>query len=101
MEITLESLGVAAILALVYALGAWLDERGAASGVWTRRRWVSVAAWVSVAYVFVDVLPELGAQHQTFRQAAGEGLLFAEQRIYVLALLSLVLRVHSSAERSV
>ena len=90
MEISLGSLGVAVILALVYALGAWLDERGAVEGVWTRRRWVSVAAGVSVAYVFVDVLPELGAQHQTFRQAAGEGLLFAEQRIYVLALLSFV-----------
>jgi hypothetical protein len=51
---------------------------------------VSVAAGVSVAYVFVDVLPELAAQHETFRKAAGEGLLFAEQRIYVLALLSFV-----------
>jgi hypothetical protein len=90
MEISLGPLGVAVILALVYALGAWLDERGAVEGVWTRRRWVSVAAGVSVAYVFVDVLPELRAQHQTFRQAADEGLLFAEQRIYVLALLSFV-----------
>src|SRR5262245_41590650 len=89
MEITPGSVGVAAILALVYASGAWLDEH-AGEGVWTRRRWVSVAAGVSVAYVFVDVLPELGAQHRTFRQAAGEGLLFAEQRIYVLALLAFV-----------
>lgn len=89
MEISLGSLGVAVILALVYASGAWLDERGA-EGVWTRRRWVSVAAGVSVAYVFVDVLPELGTQYQAFRAAAGEGLLFAEQRIYVLALLAFV-----------
>jgi hypothetical protein len=90
MEISLGSLGVAAILAAVYALGAWLNESGAGERVWTRRRWVSVAAGVSVAYVFVDVLPELAAQHQSFREAAGEGLLFAEQRIYVLALLSFV-----------
>jgi len=90
MEISLGPLGVAVILALVYALGAWLGEHGAGEGVWTRRRWVSVAAGVSVAYVFVDVLPELGAQHLTFRKAAGEGLLFAEQRIYVLALLAFV-----------
>jgi hypothetical protein len=89
MEISLGSLGVGAILALVYVLGAWLGGHGA-EGVWTRRRWVSVAAGVSVAYVFVDVLPELGAQHRTFREAAGQGLLFAEQRIYVLALLSFV-----------
>jgi hypothetical protein len=90
MEVSLGSLGVAVVLALVYALGAWLNESGAGERVWTRRRWVSVAAGVSVAYVFVDVLPELAAQHRTFREAAGEGLLFAEQRIYVLALLSFV-----------
>jgi hypothetical protein len=90
VEISLGSLGVSAILALVYALGAWLNESDAGKRVWTRRRWVSVAAGVSVAYVFVDVLPELAAQHETFRKAAGEGLLFAEQRIYVLALLSFV-----------
>jgi hypothetical protein len=89
MEVSLGSLGVAVILALVYALGARLGGHRA-EGVWARRRWVSVAAGVSVAYVFVDVLPELGAQHRTFREAAGEGLLFAEQRIYVLALLAFV-----------
>jgi hypothetical protein len=90
VEIPLASLGAALVLALVYALGAWLDERGAVEGVWARRRWVSVAAGVSVAYVFVDVLPELGAQHLKFREAAGDGLLFAEQRIYVLTLLAFV-----------
>jgi hypothetical protein len=90
MEIPLGSLAVAVVLALVYASGAWLAERGAVERVWARRRWVSAAAGVSVAYVFVDVLPELGAQHRTFREAAGEGLLFAEQRIYILALLSFV-----------
>jgi uncharacterized membrane protein YbjE (DUF340 family) len=52
---------------------------------------VSAAAGVSVAYVFVDVLPELGAQHLAFLKAAGEKeLLFAEERIYVLALFSFV-----------
>jgi hypothetical protein len=90
MEIPLGSLGVAAVLALVYVLGTWLNESGAGERMWTRRRWVSVAAGVSVAYVFVDVLPELAAQHETFRKAAGEGLIFAEQRIYVLALFSFV-----------
>src|SRR5262245_26386655 len=89
MELPLGSLGAALVLALVYALGAWLDRHGA-EGMWAHRRWVSMAAGVSVAYVFVDVLPELAAQHMTFRRAAGESLLFAEQRIYVLALLSFV-----------
>jgi hypothetical protein len=90
VEISLGSLGVAGILALIYALGPWLNESDAGERAWKRRRWVSVAAGVSVAYVFVDVLPELGAQHRTLREAAGEGLLFAEQRIYILALLSFV-----------
>jgi hypothetical protein len=90
MEISLASLAAALVLTAVYALGGWLDTRGAVEGVWVRRRWVSVAAGVSVAYVFVDVLPELGAQHLAFRAAAGEGLLFAEQRIYILALLAFV-----------
>jgi len=51
------------------------------------RRWLSLAAGVSVAYVFVDVLPELGARHRGFVEAAGQELLFAEQRIYLAALL--------------
>lgn len=88
--ITWGPLLAAAVLALVYLLGAWLDDRGAAARIWTRRRWVSMAAGVSVAYVFVDVLPELAARQRKFLEAGGTGLLFAEQRIYVLALLAFV-----------
>ena len=51
------------------------------------RRWLSLAAGVAVAYVFVDILPELGARHRGFVAAAGQGILFAEQRIYLAALL--------------
>ena len=87
METPAGSLGAASLLALMYALGGRLREPGAAERVWGRRRWVSAAAGVSVAYVFVDVLPELASQHQAFLQAVGHGVLFAEQRIYVLALL--------------
>ena len=46
-----------------------VDTRGETAGVWTRRRWISLAAGVSVAYVFVDVLPELGARHLAFVKA--------------------------------
>jgi hypothetical protein len=91
VEPGLSSFLVALVLALVYALGSRVDERGEAAGVWRRRRWISLAAGVSVAYVFVDVLPELGARHQEFLKEAGEGILFAEQRIYLLALLAFVL----------
>jgi hypothetical protein len=84
------ALAVAVALALVYVLGTWLDERSEAAGVWRRRRWISMAAGVSVAYVFVDVLPELGTRHREFLETTGEGLLFAEQRIYLMALLAFV-----------
>lgn len=89
MTIPVGSLAVALVLALVYAGGHWLTERWTVR-VWARRRWLSAASGVSVAYVFVDVLPELGTQHWVFRGASGEGLLFAAKRIYILALLAFV-----------
>ena len=82
------ALGLAA--AHVLALPA-LDRAEALSGR-VRRRLVSASAGASVAYVFIDVLPELALQHRVVTEAAGAaGLLFAEQRVYVLALLSFVL----------
>jgi hypothetical protein len=90
MEIPSGSLGGALLLALMYAIGGRLRERAGAARVWRRRRWISAAAGVSVAYVFVDVLPELGAQHGAFLEAVGHGVLFAEQRIYALALVAFV-----------
>ena len=81
----LASLLAAGVLASVYALN--LGAGG--SRFWERRQWISAAAGVSVAYVFVDILPELAAQNEALRHAAGE-LQFAEQRIYLLALVSFV-----------
>jgi hypothetical protein len=84
-QIIVATLPVALVLAGVYALAL-----GAREGrVWRVRRWISAAAGVSVAYVFVDILPELAERNEAFQQASGSGL-FAEQRIYVLALLSFV-----------
>jgi hypothetical protein len=91
MEIALEPLAAAVALALIYATGAGVADREASERFWARRRWISAAAGVSLAYVFVDVLPELAAQNRALREASGtEELAFAEQRIYVLALLSFV-----------
>jgi hypothetical protein len=85
------SLLVALIMAAAFPVGRWLDRHGAEHVVWARRRFESAAAGISVAYVFVDLLPELGAQHEHFVRAMGaEGLYFAEQRVYVLALISFV-----------
>lgn len=50
-----------------------------------RRRWLSLAGGVSVAYVFLHLLPELSV-HQA---ALGENLLFVERHVYILALAGL------------
>lgn len=81
------SLAAALVLGAFYASGDRFrrsEEKG-----W-KRRWISAAAGVSVAYVFVDVLPELAVRHEAFVKASGEGLLFAEQRIYLGALAGFV-----------
>lgn len=91
MEPVHASLVAALVLALVYALRGGAGEGEFAERFWSRRRWISAAAGVSVAYVFVDVLPELAAHNRSIVAAAGaEELLFAEQRVYLLALASFV-----------
>lgn len=80
----------ALVLALVYVLGDRLHSGGHATGRRWRRPWVSAASGAALAYVFVDVLPELATRHRAFVEAAGRELLFAEQRIYVVALLGFV-----------
>jgi hypothetical protein len=84
--LALPTFAAALVLAAVYALGRRLRAVEAPH----RRRWVSAAAGASVAYIFVDLLPELGARQQAFVKAAGGELLFAEQRIYVVALVGFV-----------
>lgn len=55
-----------------------------------RSIWLSIAGGVSVAYVFVHLLPELAEGQETVAEAAGEGFAFLEQQIYLVALLGLV-----------
>jgi hypothetical protein len=91
MDIPIGSLAAALVFAGVYLAGSWLESSAAVERLWTRRRYISAAAGISVAYIFVDVLPELEVQRQIVVKAAqGAEILFAEQRIYVLALLSFV-----------
>lgn len=52
-----------------------------------RSRWLSAAGGVSVAYVFVHILPEL-SKHQVVLKEAGEGVIpFIEHHVYLIALL--------------
>jgi hypothetical protein len=75
----------ALLLAAVYLLG----QRFLPHEQKHPRRWLSLAAGASMAYIFMDVLPELGVRHRAFLAAVGE-VSYAEHRIYALALVGFV-----------
>jgi predicted membrane protein len=54
-----------------------------------RNIWLSFASGVSVAYVFVHILPELSQAQETVTGAVGEALAFLEHHVYFLALVGL------------
>lgn len=74
-------------LALVYLLGAKLEHYAEHIGY---RRSLSFAAGVTVASVFVDVMPELSLHNRRMVEYAGAHFLAGEQRIYALALTAFV-----------
>jgi len=76
------SLAAAIFVALPYLVG--LPLRMSATD--TRRVCISAAAGISVAYVFIDLLPELAEMQQRFIEVTEHlGLPFAEYRIYLAA----------------
>jgi zinc transporter ZupT len=56
-----------------------------------RSRWLSFAGGVAVAYVFLHILPELGAHGATFQRATGLARGAAEAWVYTLSLAGLAL----------
>lgn len=54
-----------------------------------RSRWLSAAGGISVAYVFVHVLPELSEAQAAVGEAAGEALEFVEHHVYLVSLVGL------------
>ena len=75
-------------LALVYVFGGKLQI----DRFRHRRRWLSVGAGVSVAYVFIQLLPELGeAQEQFLEATVHRNLPFPEHRVAFAALVGFVL----------
>ncbi len=54
-----------------------------------RSIWLSIAGGVSVAYVFVHLLPELSEGQETVAEAAGEALAFVENHVYLVSLFGL------------
>jgi hypothetical protein len=89
MEVNLPSLAAAIVLAAVYALRGSAGE-GSVARLWDSRGLISAAAGVSVAYVFIDVLPELAEYNALLAKAGGVASFYAEQRIYLLVLVSFV-----------
>ena len=54
-----------------------------------RSRWLSFAGGVAVAYIFLHILPELGAHQRTFAEELGIGARSAEAWVYLIALAGL------------
>lgn len=57
--------------------------------VFPRSRWLSAAGGISVAYVFVHLLPDLAKEQETIREAAGESFDFLEYHVYLVSLVGL------------
>jgi hypothetical protein len=55
-----------------------------------RRRWLSFSAGVSVAYVFIDVLPQFETQRRAMASSILGEALFPEKRIYLFALFGFI-----------
>ncbi|WIJ23482.1 hypothetical protein [Devosia sp. RR2S18] len=87
MSQTVLSLAIALLLATVHIFGSRL----AFLRVTPRSIWLSIAGGVSVAYVFVHILPELADHQESFREAAQDGSFLAalESHSYLVALVGL------------
>lgn len=87
----LSAFTAAVILALAHIVGVWTSQLDLSKRLWKRRSWISLAAGISVAYVFMDILPELGEQQHRFEEdASTASMLVPQNRLYLLALISFV-----------
>jgi len=82
------ALSAAVMLALIHLLSGKLRFLSSVP----RSRWLSAFGGVSVAYVFVHLLPELAEGQRTLeREQPGTVLEFLEDHVYLTALAGLVL----------
>lgn len=56
-----------------------------------RSRWLSAAGGVSVAYVFLHILPDLDNHQEAIVRRGGLGLAFLDHHVYLIALLGLAI----------
>jgi hypothetical protein len=96
-EQQVQALVAAAVLAAVHLLGAKMRFLGGAP----RSAWLSVFAGISVAYVFVHLLPDLAEGQKTIEE--GSLLAYLEDHVYLMALAGLLVfygvERHSMASR--
>ncbi len=76
---------LAASLAVIHLLSGKLRFLDAVP----RSRWLSAAGGISVAYVFVHLLPDFAKEQKTIREATGESFNFLEYHVYLVALIGL------------
>lgn len=82
---TLLAFAVAIGFSIIHAIGPRLTFLQ----VVPRSVWLSAAGGVSVAYVFVHVLPELAEQQARFEQMPGTAIGAVEHHVYLLSLIGL------------
>ena len=85
MTSALLSFALVAGLALVHLFSGGMRFLSASP----RSRWLSAAGGVSVAYVFVHLMPDLAEEQETIRRATGETFSFLEYHVYLVALAGL------------
>jgi hypothetical protein len=88
------SLVVVALLAVLHVLAGRIHRlyfRKASGAATARPRWLSAASGISIAYVFVRLLPELGEVQSRWLEAhTKRPLWWLESQIYVVALFGLL-----------
>jgi len=77
---------IAGILAVLLAIVHLWAKNLRFLHVVPRSRWLSFGSGVSVAYVFIHVLPELGEQQVSLQAAVSTQLRFLEHHVYLIAL---------------
>lgn len=76
--------------ALVFAAAHLLAGRLSVLSVRRRGVWLSASGGIAVAYVFLELLPELTEHNAVLADASGAGAWLADQLVYLVALLGLV-----------
>lgn len=80
---------LSAILAVILALVHLFSGKLRFLDTTPRSIWLSIGSGVSVAYVFVHILPDLSEAQETINRSLAGELAFLEHHVYLIALLGL------------